>query len=355
MKKPNRLLARTANLRSAIDGDAAVAVEPGPEAPIAQASQEPEFPPVVPAPSGSVTVPTVRTGPGQMMLARKAQLENEQLRAKLAEYDGTLPVRKMDPGTIRRSALANRDESEFVTPEFMRLKSEIEAAGGNVQPIRVRPVAAAQGAVERYEIVFGHRRHRACMELGIPVLAMIEEANERELWIAMDRENRERKSLSPWEQGCSIKRALDAGLFPSIRRLAEEAGIDQSNATKFVQLARLPREVVDAFASPSDIQMLWAPKLVAALDRDPQGLLARAQAIANRDPDKRAPKAVLDELVGAAGQGPVNGIEIRKAGQVVATLKSKRGGKLHIEIAQTVDLGTAAAAIRELLGVQSEV
>jgi hypothetical protein len=29
------------------------------------------------------------------------------------------------------------------------------------------------GDATRYEIVFGHRRHRACLELGLPVLAVL--------------------------------------------------------------------------------------------------------------------------------------------------------------------------------------
>ena len=163
MKKPNRLLARTANLRSAIDGDATAAVEPSFEVAAAPLPQAPAFPPVVPVSAGTATTSVVRTGPGQMMLTRKAQLENEQLRSKLAEYDGALPVKKLDPKTIRRSALANRDESEFTTAEFLRLKAEIESAGCNVQPIRVRPIADAAADARRFEIVFGHRRHRACL------------------------------------------------------------------------------------------------------------------------------------------------------------------------------------------------
>ena len=31
-----------------------------------------------------------------------------------------------------------------------------------------------------YEIVFGHRRHCACMELGLPVLALVENLTEQE-------------------------------------------------------------------------------------------------------------------------------------------------------------------------------
>ena len=63
----------------------------------------------------------------------------------------------------------------------------------------------------------------------------------------MERENRERQDLSPWEQGMMYRRALDLGLFTSNRALATALGIDHSNVGKSLALARLPDEVVAAF------------------------------------------------------------------------------------------------------------
>ena len=53
----------------------------------------------------------------------------------------------------------------------------------------------------------------------------------------MDRENREREDLSPYEQGTMYQQALDAGLFPSQRRLAEQLGVNEAeikNESSFV-------------------------------------------------------------------------------------------------------------------------
>jgi ParB family chromosome partitioning protein len=188
---------------------AAPAEEPAPHA---AASVETRFPPAV---GGGTHVP--RTGPGQMLAFRGQiqQVEGEMaaLREKLRQYEGSLPTRKMDPATIRPSRWANRHESAFKTSEFAGLKADIEHAGGNVQPILVRPIKDEPG---QFELVFGHRRHRASLELGIPVLASIwvDELGDAALFAAMDRENRERADLSPYEQGVMYQRALEEQLVP---------------------------------------------------------------------------------------------------------------------------------------------
>jgi ParB family chromosome partitioning protein len=94
-----------------------------------------------------------------------------------------------------------------------------------LQAIKVRPLKP--GGEFKYEVVFGHRRHRACLELGLPVLAVVDNLGGVELFVQMDRENRSRKNLSAWEQGMMYLRALENGLFPSNRQLAEKVGVDR--------------------------------------------------------------------------------------------------------------------------------
>lgn len=118
---------------------------------------ETRFPGVTPRQPGR------KTGPGEMLAFRGQMLAAEgevaRLRDALQQFDGSLPTKKLDPATVVPSRWANRHDASFSTPDFIRFKADIEHAGGNVQPIVVRPLDAdGQG----YEIVFGHRRHRAC-------------------------------------------------------------------------------------------------------------------------------------------------------------------------------------------------
>lgn len=296
-----------------------------------------------------------KTAPGAMMAfandARSDLLrENEELRlaasrvpgleAELGEvvedlraWNGAKATRQLDPATIARSRYANRHASSFDGEDFDRLKREIQEAGGNVQPIKVRPASSKQAEGVLYEIVFGHRRHEACRQLGIPVLAVVDNLDDRSLFVEMERENRERQDLSPWEQGMMYARALDLGLFTSNRQLASTLGIDHSNVGKSLALARLPDALVGAFRSPLDIQLRWAPLLNRALEADEQGLLARAQELATRTPRPLA-KDVLRELVSSQEgvQVQAHPYALQVAGKKAATLTFDADGRASIRI-----------------------
>lgn len=229
-----------------------------------------------------------------------AQIENAQLRDELRHWEGAKATRLLDPKLVGWSAWANRDQANFAGDDFVQLKEEIRSADGNVQPIKVR--IATPGGGYQYEIVFGHRRHRACLELGLPVLAMIDNLGEVDLFAQMDRENRSRKNLSAWEQGMMYRRALEKGLFPSNKKLAEKVGVDLAQVGKAISLAKLPPEVIEAFASPLDLQFRWAKPLFDADELDRVGLIARAKKAKELGPDRSA-KAVLDVLLNAERQG----------------------------------------------------
>ncbi|WP_084217415.1 ParB/RepB/Spo0J family partition protein [Xenophilus azovorans] len=233
-------------------------------------------------PPARTSAPVPRTGPGQM-LAFRGQMQAVEgelagLRDRLQRFDGAMPSRRLDPRLVQPSRWANRHEASFQTAAFAGLKNDIEKAGGNVQPILVRELAGEQG---RYELVFGHRRHRACLELGIPVLACIWEGslNDPELFAAMDRENRERADLSPYEQGVMYQRALDEQLFPTQRKLAEHLGVSHTWIRKTLQVAQLPQAIVECFRSPLDIGHRHAEQLHAALEKDARSVLKRAEKL----------------------------------------------------------------------------
>lgn len=232
-----------------------------------------------------------------LALGRGVEAENRRLKQQLEKFGDASFVEFIDPVRIVPSRYANRHEMSFVGPEFAELKAQIQAAGRNVQPIKVRRAGAESGSEQRYEIVFGHRRHRACMDLGIPVAAIVEDLGDVELFAEMDRENRGRENLSAWEQGAMYKRALDLGLFASQRQLAAAIGAHSGNVSTAIQLASLPIEVVEAFASPLDLQFRWAAELKASADRDRAGLIDRARGIAAIEP-RPGPKEVLAKLIG---------------------------------------------------------
>ena len=146
------------------------------------------------------------------------------LRERLKAFEGAEPAVQLDPAQVRPSKWANRHESAYASLAFERLKDTIDSSNGNEQPILVRRVD------DGFEILCGHRRHRACSELGLPVFAVVfdEHLTALDLFLAMERENRERVDLSPYEQGRMYVHALDTGLFPSQRRLAVAIGLSHT-------------------------------------------------------------------------------------------------------------------------------
>ena len=230
-------------------------------------------------------------------MGRGVEAENRDLRAKLERFEDARVVEFLNPKRIRPSRFANRHELSFGGAEFERLKAEIQTAGRNVQPIKVRRAGQGGDGRDEFEIAFGHRRHRACLELGLPVAAIIEELTDAQLFTEMERENRERQDLSPWEQGVMYKRAIDEGLFPSLRRLATSIGAQVGNVSTAIQLASLPPGVVDAFPSPLSLQFRWGTALKTAIDKNPEEVLAQARELATMNP-KLAAKEVLARLTG---------------------------------------------------------
>lgn len=261
--------------------------------------------------------------------------ENLLLKTRLEGFDGALAVRALDPNDVHRSQWANRNDAEYLTPEFRALQNEIGDAGGNVQPIKVRvrkPVVDGQPV--QYEVVYGHRRHTSCLNLGLKVNAIIEEdMDDRSLFETMDRENRGRKNLSAWEQGSMYQAALDKGLYSSGRRLEEALGLNHSDFVRALQLAKLPKAIVAAFASPLDLQYRWAKALADSLQRDPDAALAVASEIASNR-GKLSAKEIFLRLTGSASTGDAGEIPILVRGAKVALFRIGAKGSAVIEFSK---------------------
>lgn len=294
------------------------------------------------------------TGPGSMVRflegESKAFKENEQLKKDLQGWEGAMPTRQIEASLVVASSWANRHPDSFKIAEFEELKAEILNAGGNTQPIKVRPIPGSEP--QRYEIIFGHRRHRACLELGLPVLAMIESVDDRTLFEEMERENRNRSDIRPYEQGVTYQQALKRGLYPSLRALSDALGLDQSNLSKAVRIADLPEAVLDAFPSRLDVQYRWVSALYEALAGHKEEVLKRAaQCIADRKAGEGATAATVFSLLTTFK-------ESTKPKSVERTLMGKHGsakivedgGRLRAEFTKDALTPERVARLDEFIG-----
>ncbi len=104
---------------------------------------------------------------------------------------------------------ADRVDEAFNDEALINLVGSIREHGQEV-PVKLRRSASGSG----YEVVYGHRRVRACQRLGIPVRALLAgEMDDAALVIRMYFENQDREPLSPYEQALTFRRWRDTGLF----------------------------------------------------------------------------------------------------------------------------------------------
>lgn len=282
-------------------------------------------------PSGvPVTVP--KTGPGQMLAFRghmnAAENEAKLLREKLVQFADSMPTKKVDCAFIKPSRWANRHPASFLTASFLRLKEDIDKSNGNVQAIMVAPIPGESGY---YKIVFGHRRYKACQQLGLPVLAVIFEGvlPDKDLFLAMDRENRERDDLTAYEQGRMYRMALDEGLFSSARKLAEEQGVSHTWVNKSLCVADLPVPIIECFRSPLEVQYKHAAILMDAFKTDMRAILKRAERVRGK---KLSAGAVVQELLGSkAMDGQERALAMQVSGKNVGTFV-QNAKAIHIKL-----------------------
>lgn len=293
------------------------------------------------------------TAPGGMALFRQQTLKHEEtvraLEDQLAQFKDSLLTKKFDTSVITFSKWSNRHPSSFESKEFEDLKVEIEHAGGNIQPILIRSVPGKPGF---YEIVFGHRRFMACKQLGLPVLAMVVEMSDEELFTLMDRENRHRLDPSAYEQGESWRRALAEELFPSARQLASHVGVSHGLVNQCLALARLPTEVLDCFPSPTALQLRWGKALTDLVQMDPEGLQARIAEV--RKVGKPIPAAKVFQMLCASKENGTEKTEpkatpIKLKGKVVGEWVTGPKGSLDLSIKAGILDDTRIDKLKELV------
>ena len=270
-------------------------------------------------------------------------------------WDGS--VLRLDPSCIRPWHGNARDYGSLNEENCSELIQSIAELGGNRQPVFIRPVP---GEKLRFELLAGSRRHFAVSHLrrnhpDIFLLAQVVSANDEEAFRIADVENRVRSDVSPVERGRNFVWALDRFYDGRQRTLAERLGKSEAWLSKYLKIAAIPDDVLQAFASPADLSMTAAYGLAAALEdaeRSPQ-IIARArdialEQVARKGADPMPASEVLKSLLEIEANrqaGPIAAWQ-SEAGLTALTLeKQDRKGlsiMVHKGSAATVDELTAA-------------
>ena len=121
-----------------------------------------------------------------------------------------------DPGNLKREKIRTIPvtviDSANVHPFHVREDDELRSLMESISQLGViTPCIARRKGEERYELISGHRRKRACELLGIDTLPIIvRELSEDEAVILMVDSNLQREHILPFEKAFAYKLKLDA-------------------------------------------------------------------------------------------------------------------------------------------------
>lgn len=220
---------------------------------------------------------------------------------------------------------------------------------GLMQPIVVRRV---EPGVDRYQLVMGERRWRACQEAGLEAIpAIVRETADGSMLRDALLENIHRVQLNPLEEAAAYQQLLEE-FDVTHEELATRIGRSRPVVTNMIRLLKLPipvqRRVAAGVLSAgharallgleagADAQEVLAGRIVA------EGLSVRATeeavTLANRDPDAAAPPTPRRKPIHMPGLQDVAERLSESFDTRVTVSLGKRKGKIVVEFGSVEDL-----------------
>ncbi len=148
-------------------------------------------------------------------------------------------VVEIDPANIDASFISDRLEDDGEA--FGQLLEAIRARGQD-SPVLLRPHAKKDG---HYQVVFGHRRVRAAMALGIAVKAVVKALDDRAHVIAQGQENSARANLSFIERALFARRLEELGYDREV--IGQALAANAASVSKMLSVTgRIPRDLIEA-------------------------------------------------------------------------------------------------------------
>lgn len=192
----------------------------------------------------------------------------------------------LDAADIDARRWSARREESLCDRHFEDLCADICRTGGNQVPILVRPRPSVGPHEPGYELVYGFRRLRACHQAVLPVLACVQNLTDSGAAQRIVSENKARKNLAPIEEGAFLKRLLEQGMYPSLRRMASVLGIDAADASRKVLLANLPKSVLAVVDNPLRLTCAHAKQLAPLLSKNLEAVARQCKQLAADGPLK---------------------------------------------------------------------
>lgn len=203
-----------------------------------------------------------------------------------------------------------------------------------LQPALVRPHSNPQTKF-KYEIIFGRRRHAACLKLGIPFLVIKKDIkNVQEAIISQDAENKYRKNVSNYSNSILYKRLLDDGIFKTEKELAIKLAIPSSTFNDLMAFSKIPLDIVKAISNIHELSTNLAAKIISLLKQNNVNhllILKLAPEIGKSitSPTKLEKALIQNEVTKTSIANPAKVIKNKK-GNKLFTFKISHKGLPHI-------------------------
>jgi len=257
----------------------------------------------------------------------------------------------IDPARSRIWEGHNRDYAVLNEASCADLIESFKAQGKQEVPAIVRRVKG--DAHWDFEVICGARRHwtvswmRAHDYPDFKLLVEIRELTDEEAFRVADIENRHRKDISDYERATDYFRAIERYYDGNQQRMVERLRVTKSWLSRYLELAKLPSEVVGAFASPHVIGIRHAAELAPLLKvgKSREAIIKEALLLAGEQASLNAAQApllkpafVVRRMISSAKTPPQKlakqyADDVRASNGVIIARKERvRGGgiKLHL-------------------------
>lgn len=247
----------------------------------------------------------------------------------------------------------NRAYDLLTAENCVDLIDSIRAQGRQEFPAIVR---TRKGEGARYEVICGARRHFAVSWLranNYPQFRYLIEEREltdEEAFRLADIENRDREDLSDYERAIDYAQALERYYGGRQKTMAARLEVSEAWLSRYLQLAKLPPEIVAAFPSLRDIKELHA-RVLKPLLVDPAArrrVVAEAEALAAAREIAAVPVAEVVARLRKVGQGRAG--RARPA-EPAFQVRRKRG-VVTIEFGEAMPESELRAALDDYLGAR---
>jgi len=241
-------------------------------------------------------------------------------------------VEQVDPARCRLWSEHNRDYAKLDEVRCADLIESFRAQGRQEVPAIVRRVRGVPDI--DFEVICGARRHwtvswlRAHNYTDFRFLVEVRDLTDEEAFRISDLENRAREDLSDVERARDYLKALGRHYGGSQKDMASRLNVSEAWLSRYLDLARLPAQLLAAFADAHELKIKHVTQLKPLLKPDDRErrVLAEAAAIAARKGEGAAPKPqdVIRRLA-AAADPPSRSVSPKRSGSPVDVVTASGG------------------------------